>query len=324
MSRLRQIVSRADDQSIASLNQIIGGRDLNGLSPEMRWACVLAYVNVRHASSRAIEGDIDYREVLTRVCYEFNLSPLSGRDNEIKMEQQLAELFISNFRSMSNVDKAKITKLLVEKGGASGGDLAALFATGGFMALLSAGGFGTYVAMSSALGLATGALGVTLPFVAYSAASTVLSVALGPIGWIGLAAAAFFTLNGREERAERKARERERKRRHAAELAALCLWCSVATLRPEPQIMWDNLGVGLMAVCIGVGLVVAAFQKGGLAPVICFSIIAIFCWALIRRGKQRRSTADARTHQVLPDRSTALHSAAKEKSLAIYQSKGNL
>jgi hypothetical protein len=57
-----------------------------------------------------------------------------------------------------------------------------------------AGGFGTYVAMSTAMSSAAGAIGVTLPFVAYTTAATALSIALGPVGLGVIGIGALMTL----------------------------------------------------------------------------------------------------------------------------------
>jgi hypothetical protein len=62
---------------------------------------------------------------------------------------------------------------------------AGLVATGGALVLGNLGGFGTYMAMSSLLStISFGALG----FGAYTAASSALSLALGPIGWAAFGA----------------------------------------------------------------------------------------------------------------------------------------
>jgi uncharacterized protein YaaW (UPF0174 family) len=56
------------------------------------------------------------------------------------------------------------------------------------------------MAASTALAGITGALGITLPFVAYTGLSTAIATALGPIGWIGAGILAVFTLSGPNDR----------------------------------------------------------------------------------------------------------------------------
>ena len=44
-------------------------------------------------------------------------------------------------------------------------------------------GFGVYVLATSTLGAITGAIGLTLPFAAYTGLSSVISTDLDPVGW---------------------------------------------------------------------------------------------------------------------------------------------
>ena len=118
--------------------------------------------------------------LLNRACESLDLTHAGGSTDEAK-EQNIVAAFIKRVEASPQFDKWDVAELLRTQNGFS---LANIFATGGLMTLLSAGGFGTYVAMSTALGAATATLGVTLPFAAYATASTALAVALGPIGWI--------------------------------------------------------------------------------------------------------------------------------------------
>ncbi len=54
--------------------------------------------------------------------------------------------------------------------------------TGAVMAA-QASGFGVYVAASTVLSTLTGALGITLPFAVYTGLSSLVSAAIGPVGW---------------------------------------------------------------------------------------------------------------------------------------------
>jgi len=58
---------------------------------------------------------------------------------------------------------------------------------GGGLAAAQASGFGVYMAASTALAATTSAVGITLPFAAYTGLAKVVSVAIGPIGWAALA-----------------------------------------------------------------------------------------------------------------------------------------
>ena len=67
----------------------------------------------------------------------------------------------------------------------------ALAGSAGLLVIGNLGGFATYTLMSTVLsGISFG----TLSFGAYTMASSVLSVALGPVGWLGLGAAGIYAL----------------------------------------------------------------------------------------------------------------------------------
>lgn len=72
-----------------------------------------------------------------------------------------------------------------------GNPCALALGAGGMLSVASLGGFGTYTLMSTLLH--TASLG-TLSFGAYTTASSVLSVVLGPVGWAALGAYSLFAL----------------------------------------------------------------------------------------------------------------------------------
>lgn len=98
---------------------------------------------------------------------------LSGLFNLMfeKLTSEDRERFLSNLNAMYPTDGPKLS--------------AELAATGGAMALAKAGGFGTYMAMSSLLH--TISLG-SFSFSAYTTASAYLHLILGPVGWAVLGA----------------------------------------------------------------------------------------------------------------------------------------
>ena len=60
--------------------------------------------------------------------------------------------------------------------------------------LAQASGFGIYQMASTVVGALTAAAGLKLPFLMYMAMSKAISVAIGPIGWLGLGVGALYTL----------------------------------------------------------------------------------------------------------------------------------
>ena len=59
-----------------------------------------------------------------------------------------------------------------------------------------ASGFGVYMAATTALGLVTHAVGVTLPFVAFTGLTSTIACIIGPVGWLGAGAWGFWQMTG--------------------------------------------------------------------------------------------------------------------------------
>ena len=59
----------------------------------------------------------------------------------------------------------------------------------GAFSLVNAAGFSLYTSATAALGLASGMAGVTLPFVIYTSMTSVISVIIGPVGWVAFGSA---------------------------------------------------------------------------------------------------------------------------------------
>ena len=59
-----------------------------------------------------------------------------------------------------------------------------------------ASGFGVYMAATTALGLVTHAVGVTLPFVAFTGLTSTIAFLIGPVGWLGAGAWGFWRMTG--------------------------------------------------------------------------------------------------------------------------------
>lgn len=103
-----------------------------------------------------------------RAELEKNITEELGNLNHEEREAVLRDL------QLDTLSGEAVTKALL----ASGGPLAS-------MAALSAAGFGAYIALTTIIhAVATTLLGITLPFVVYTTATSVLSLLTGPIGWL--------------------------------------------------------------------------------------------------------------------------------------------
>ncbi|MCQ3950736.1 MAG: hypothetical protein DPW14_13090 [Planctomycetes bacterium] len=77
---------------------------------------------------------------------------------------------------------------MAENGGVKGQSWLGPVTTFGALGVAQASGFGIYMASTTALGFLTHAVGITLPFVAYTALSSTIAFVIGPAGWLGAAA----------------------------------------------------------------------------------------------------------------------------------------
>ncbi len=68
----------------------------------------------------------------------------------------------------------------------------------GTLALANASGFGIYLAATTTLGFLTHAIGITLPFAAYTGLTSTIAFIIGPVGWLGVGIWSFWTLTGAE------------------------------------------------------------------------------------------------------------------------------
>ena len=68
--------------------------------------------------------------------------------------------------------------------GIAGADLSGPAATLVLLGAAQASGFGVYIAATTALGLLTHAVGVTLPFAIYAGLTSTIAFLIGPIGWL--------------------------------------------------------------------------------------------------------------------------------------------
>ena len=64
------------------------------------------------------------------------------------------------------------------------------------LAIANASGYAVYAGATTALGFATHAVGITLPYAAYTGLSATIAQLIGPPGWLALATYGFFKVTG--------------------------------------------------------------------------------------------------------------------------------
>lgn len=136
--------------------------------------------------------------------WDVNFSSNTERTQEIENhilsleERILNEVLKQSYENLSDDEKSEFDKTVRVVASEHGKSAKGLAGTAGLMVAANAGGFSTYMLMSSLL--STISFG-TLGFGAYTAASSILSTLIGPVGWAGLgiyAAYKFFSPNYKE------------------------------------------------------------------------------------------------------------------------------
>ena len=149
------------------------------------------------------ELDPSYREILEKVADKLKIEikenefydELSVKELEVKITQHV---FQAGLEQMTDEQRDEFEKELTRVCGEFGksGEVAS---SAGVLAALGAAqlsGFGVYLLATSTLGALTGAVGLTLPFAAYTAMSSTIAVVIGPVGWISAGLFAVWKLTG--------------------------------------------------------------------------------------------------------------------------------
>lgn len=112
-----------------------------------------------------------------------------------RQEQELLKkIMLDTYDRMSDQQKAEVDRRVIELAGQlPGSGIKGLTASAAFLVVANAGGFATYMLMSTVIGTLTAGLA---GFGMYTAASSALSVLLGPAGWTALGLAAIYKLGG--------------------------------------------------------------------------------------------------------------------------------
>jgi uncharacterized protein YaaW (UPF0174 family) len=136
---------------------------------------------------------VKYYDEIESLKYDQEKTNILGIDYAEKVEEKIIlKVLEITYKEMSEQDKlsfdAQINKIAKEF---DSNITEKLTGTAGLMALGNLGGFATYTFLTTAMSTIT--MG-TLGFGAYTAATTLLSIALGPVGWAGLGAATILAL----------------------------------------------------------------------------------------------------------------------------------
>jgi hypothetical protein len=115
--------------------------------------------------------------------------------DELETEFRVVAYFAARIdASLSEKSRRSVADVLTQHERDGHRDLVATFSAGGFLALLKAGGFGTFVSASTLLGALSAATNISVPFSVYIGVSQVLSAVVGPAAWLGIVAGAFVSV----------------------------------------------------------------------------------------------------------------------------------
>lgn len=151
-----------------------------------------------HTVATKVRGrPVDYEEVVADVASRFGAEGPLPRGSEALLERAAVTAALEKI--LANAAPAKRGELLAEIAKAQGVPTAVLLGASGALIAANLAGFGLYVGASTALGAVTGAMGITLPFVVYTGMSSVIAVAIGPVGWAVVAASAVIYQLGKPD-----------------------------------------------------------------------------------------------------------------------------
>lgn len=109
----------------------------------------------------------------------------------------LKKLIVDSYQRMSPAQRAEVNRKVVELAKQlPGSGVAGLTSSAAFLLVANAGGFATYMLMSTVISTLTAGLA---GFGAYTAAASLLHLLLGPAGWAALGVAAAYKLSSPNE-----------------------------------------------------------------------------------------------------------------------------
>lgn len=201
MRDLNFLLSQATSEQLEPLVAILDTNQCRYASKDevitgIKWL----YRNLFQTINREIisERSESYADVLCSILKKLNIEayPMYGCE---ALEEMLVKVVFqqmwANFTSTQRLDLESSYYLLIEKSGKSH-EWKQVGGIAGAMLAAKLGGFSTYVLASSALSTVSNIVGVTFPFTLYKTISSTIGLALGSLGWLGLAVFATYKLTG--------------------------------------------------------------------------------------------------------------------------------
>ena len=157
----------------------------------------IGWVGVHRAKRVMGKGRLEYRELARSVASTLRIKPQPGEQADTLEARIVTSISARISRQLSDEDKAKIFEELKKDPRFKKVDRSAIPALASGAAALAGAqvsGFGIYLGATTALGFLSGALGIALPFAAYTALTSSIAVIIGPVGWVALGVGALYQL----------------------------------------------------------------------------------------------------------------------------------
>ena len=138
-------------------------------------------------------SEVKYFDEVENLKFSKEEATRRGKDYALKVEEKIIlKLLEMTYKQLDDNKKEEFDKQINKVAQKFDSNITkGLSGTAGLLALGNLGGFATYTFLTTSL--STISMG-TLGFGAYTAATSLLSIVLGPVGWAGLGIAGIFAL----------------------------------------------------------------------------------------------------------------------------------
>ena len=186
---LDELLLMANEEELSNLAKILGS---NERAPE-KLGKYLRRKATRELNYWLKDTLATYEDAVNIVCIKCDISDSDQRDLNIP-EKELRILQYT-FDRMPEDKRNELNKVIAAQYKSEGRSLKGEASVAGGIILAQASGFGVYMMASSVLASVTSALGISLPFAAFTGLSKAVSILIGPIGWTALGGWTLYKIN---------------------------------------------------------------------------------------------------------------------------------
>ncbi len=192
MDSLKALLRGSTKTEIEALGKILGTQDFSpkGIVEALRWNASTIFGYVFTSPS--------YKDIVRQVADKLRVK-YSSYNGEREIETEIAkkvmktvwEKMTPSQRNQMEREWRKTAQEFDKTGSLAG--TASIF---GALTAAQLSGFSIYLLATTSLGAISGAIGVALPFAAYTMMTSAIAVIIGPVGWLGAGLFAVWKLTG--------------------------------------------------------------------------------------------------------------------------------